>query len=35
MLIEIKRINYNKFIVGDEEFNFLQLVHWFKEIVTE
>jgi len=32
--IVIKRINNNRFFVKDQEFDFLQLVNWFREIIT-
>lgn len=34
ILIVIKRINCNRFIVGNQEFDFLQLINWFREITT-
>ena len=33
--ILIKRINHNQFIVNNREYDFLQLVNWFKNIITE
>ncbi len=33
--IVIKRINHNRFVVKNQEYDFLQLVNWFKGIITE
>lgn len=33
--ILIKRINHNRFIVKNREYDFLQLINWFKNIITE
>lgn len=33
--IIVKRINHNKFIVRNQMFDYLQLVNWFKEIISE
>ncbi len=31
----IRRISYNRFLVKNREFDYLQLVNWFKVMVTE
>jgi len=33
--ILIKRINHNRFVVKNQEYDFLQLINWFKSIITE
>ena len=33
--IVIKRINNNRFLVKDQEYDYLQLLMWFKEIITD
>lgn len=33
--IVIKRINNNKFFVKGQEYDYLQLLMWFKEIITD
>jgi len=33
--IIVKRINCNRFIVHNHIFDYLQLVNWFRDIVTE
>jgi hypothetical protein len=33
--IIVKRINCNRFIVHNQIFDYLQLVNWFRDIVTE
>jgi len=35
MHIVVRRINRNRFIVQNQIFDYLQLVNWFKEIVTK
>lgn len=34
LLIMIRRVNCNRFIVDNQEFDFLGLVNWFRKIVT-
>lgn len=33
--ILIKRINNNKYVVQDEILDYMQLINWFKDLVTE
>jgi hypothetical protein len=33
--IIVKRINNNRFIVQNQDFDYLQLLNWFKEVITE
>lgn len=33
--VVIKRINNNRFFVKDQEYDYLQLLNWFKEIITD
>lgn len=35
MHIVFKRINFNRFIVQGKVMNYLELVNWFRDIVTE
>lgn len=35
MKISIKRINHNLFIVGKRSMNYLELITWFQELITE
>lgn len=32
--ITVKRINYNSFIVQNQVFDYLQLINWFRDIIT-
>jgi hypothetical protein len=33
--IIIKRISYNKYVVENETFDYMQLINWFKDYITE
>jgi hypothetical protein len=33
--LSVRRINYNLFIVDNQKFDFLQLINWFKDVMTE
>ena len=33
--IHIKRISHNKFMIHNQEYDYLQLVNWFKDKVTK